>query len=176
MENLFERFHRAIGQDTSRLDKKASHFSLPTFIDFAASHASTSAFKVLRFEVPDQQSIWTQEQRVVVPSCLAQSRQHLWPHAAVAGLVFIQAFRFYLQNEANTFHVLNPKTSCPPSSKQFFYVPALPQISLTKPTINGNHVSGRFCALLARQPDDRTGTVLRENGAPGERSLCVEVS
>jgi len=123
MEDLFERFHRAIGQDTSRLDKKASHFSLPTFIDLAASHAGTSPFKVLRFEVPDQQSIWTQEQRVVVPSCLAQSRQHLWPNVAVAGLVFIQPFRFYLQNEANTFHAVNPKTCCPPQQQAFLLSP-----------------------------------------------------
>ena len=110
MENLFERFHSAIGQGTGRLHKKTSHFSLPTFIDFAACHAGTSPVKVLGFKVPDQQSIWTQEQRVVVPSRLAQSRQHLWPHAPVAGLVFIQPFLFYLQNEANTFHVVNPKT------------------------------------------------------------------
>jgi len=109
VENLFERFHRAIGQDTSRLDKKASHLFLPTIIDLAAGHAGASPFKVLRFKIPDQQSIWTQEQRVVVPSCLTQSRQHLWPHAAVAGLIFIQPFRFYVQHEANTFHMVNPK-------------------------------------------------------------------
>src|SRR5689334_24103298 len=42
VENLFERFHRAIGQDTSRLDKKASHLFLPTIIDPAAGHAGSS--------------------------------------------------------------------------------------------------------------------------------------
>src|SRR5215831_13547312 len=105
MENLFEWFHCAIGQETSRLNKKAGHFSLPTLVDFTASHAGSSAFKVLRFQVPDQQSIWTQEQGVVVPSGLTQSRQHLRPHAAMADFIFVQTFRFYLQNEANPFHV-----------------------------------------------------------------------
>src|ERR1051325_7726174 len=106
MENLFEWFHRAIGQDASRLDKKASHLFLPTIIDLAAGHAGSSPFKVLRFEVPDQQSIWTQEQRVVVPSRLAQGRQHFRPHAALPGLVFLEPLRFYLQNEANTLHAV----------------------------------------------------------------------
>ena len=93
MKHLFERLHSPIGQDTSRLHKKASHLSLPTFIDLAASHTRACPFKVFGFEVPDQQSVRTQKQRVVVPSRLAQSREHLRPHAAVAGFVFLQPFR-----------------------------------------------------------------------------------
>src|SRR6516225_144514 len=109
MEHLFEWFHGAIGQDAGGLQKKAGHLFLPTFVDVAAGHAGTSHFKVFRFKVSDQQSVWTQEQGVVVPSCLAQSRQHLRPHAAVSGFIFIQPFRSYLQNEANPLHVVTSR-------------------------------------------------------------------
>lgn len=89
MEYLFERLHGAIGQDTSRLDKKADHLFLPTFIYVATGHAGTSPFEVFGFKISDQQTVWTQKQGVVVPSCLMQSRQHFGPHAAVASLVLL---------------------------------------------------------------------------------------
>src|SRR5207237_8387966 len=104
MKHRFERLHSPIGQDTSRLHKKASHLSLPTFIDLAASHTRACPFKVFGFEVPDQQSVRTQKQRVVVPSRLAQSREHRRPHATVAGLVFLTRFLSSLQKEANAIH------------------------------------------------------------------------
>src|SRR5205085_1187003 len=81
-------------------------FFLPTFIYLAASHSGAGAFKIFCFQVPNQQSVRTQEQGVVVPSCLAQGRQHLRPHAAVAGFVFVQPFGFNLKYETNALHAL----------------------------------------------------------------------
>jgi len=175
MKHLFERLHSPNGQDTSRLHKKASHLSLPTFIDLAASHTRACPFKVFGFEVPDQQSVRTQKQRVVVPSRLAQSREHLRPHAAVAGFVFLQPFRSYLQNEANTFHVVNPRLALARQRPAIRSWHPLAQESLRQPAINGNYMSRRFGARFAGQPDDRAGTVLRENAEPGEGALRVEV-
>src|SRR5438445_9643371 len=84
MKDFFEWFHSAIRQDTLRLDKKVSHFLLPAFIHFATGHTRARPLKVFRFEVSHQQSVRTQEQGVVVPSCFAQGRQHLRPNGVMA--------------------------------------------------------------------------------------------
>lgn len=118
MEYLFERFHGVVGQETSRLNEKAGHFFLPTLVDVALGHAGTGPFKVFRFQVANQQSVWTQEQGVVVPPCFTQSRQHLVPHAAVASLVFVQPIGSYLENEANTLHLVTPRLRKAPQQKK----------------------------------------------------------
>src|SRR5690349_9347068 len=154
MEHLFERFHRAVGQDASGLDKKTSHLLLPTIIDLAAGHAGLRPFKVLRFEVPDQQSIWTQEQRVVFPSRLAQRREHFRPHAAVAGLVFLEPLRFYLQNEANTLHAVPSRLVKPESNKQLF---------------SASTLTARMPPKVPRQPGSRARSFWRSARSPTRR-------
>ena len=149
MKHLFERFHRPIGQDTSWLDKKAGHFFLPMFVNFAAGHAGASPFKVFRFEVPNQQSVWPQEQGIVVPSCFAQSRHHLRPHAAVAGFVFLQPIWSYLQNKANAPHVVTPRLALARQRPAVLLRHALPQVGLRQATVNGNDMSRRFGARFA---------------------------
>src|SRR5271165_768175 len=108
MEHFFERFHGAIRQNSVRLDEERRHLPLPAIIHVAARHAGARAFKVLSFEVADEQAVRTQEQRVVIPSRLAQSRQHLWPNLAVTEFVLLQPIWLYLQNKTNALHAYAP--------------------------------------------------------------------
>src|SRR5690349_13001864 len=177
MEHLFERLHGAIGQGASRLDKKAGHFFLPTFVDLTTSHASPSSFEVFCLEVSDQQSVWTQEQGVVVPSRFAQGCQHLGPYAAVAGLVFVEPIGSHLQNEADALHLVSPKpVKAPQQEEGLSRNRLLPQKGLRQTAVHGNHMPCRLGAVIAGQPDDRAGTVARKNGALSDGTLRVEIS
>src|SRR5271165_1680438 len=66
----------------------------------------------------------------------------------------------------------------PSSTFTFFFASAgrLAQIRFPQAAIDGNHVAGGLCALIASQPNDGTGTVLRKNRTLRQRALRVELS
>src|ERR1017187_7261805 len=59
--------------------------------------------KIGRFQIPHQQPVVAQKQRVVPPSGFAQRRQHLRPDRLVALFVFREPPRPHLQQKAYTF-------------------------------------------------------------------------
>ena len=67
MKDLFERRHSLIRQDPFRLDKKSSHLTLPAFVDLTARHPSARTFEAFGFQVADEQTVFTQKQRIIVP-------------------------------------------------------------------------------------------------------------
>src|SRR6266849_335106 len=104
VKNFLQRLHGAIRQRAIWLNEEVTHLALPAVVDFAFGHASPSALKVFRLEIADEKAIVAQEQRVIVPSGFAKGRQHLRPHAAMATLVLLEPFWFYLQDKTDTLH------------------------------------------------------------------------
>jgi hypothetical protein len=62
MENFFQRLHGAIRQEPLRLNEKACHFLLPTVVYFTSSHPAARLFKIVSFEITNEQAIVSQEQ------------------------------------------------------------------------------------------------------------------
>ena len=54
MEDLLQRLHGLIRQQSFRLDEEARHLPLPTLIDIKFGHADTRAIETLRFEITDK--------------------------------------------------------------------------------------------------------------------------
>ena len=62
MENIFERFHRAIRQCSVGLNEEIAHLALPALIHFTLCHARTRPFEIFGFQISNQQTVFTQKQ------------------------------------------------------------------------------------------------------------------
>jgi len=72
MKDFFERCHGSVGHSAVHLNKKVCHVALPPCIDFSLGHTSAGVLEVFGLEISDQKTVRAQEQRVIIPSCLAE--------------------------------------------------------------------------------------------------------
>ncbi len=105
MEDFFEQLHLAVGWTALRIFEEILHFSLPAIIDFTNSHVCKGLVEVGRFEVPDKQPVFSQKQRVVTPSALTKSIEHLRPHSPVPHLVLFDPVFLYPKLETDALVV-----------------------------------------------------------------------
>src|SRR5262249_11123770 len=141
--------------------------------------------KIFSLEVADQQAVFAQEERVVVPSRLAEGIQHLRPDLSVSPLVFIESFGLYLQHKADSFHIyLNAETPQEGRHQRESRVPWFLRSGPRAATQLRSHNPGAgwgvwsefavrksqpaCCAILQcfRTPKSRS-CIFRETGSPG---------
>src|ERR1035438_2062877 len=103
MEHLFQRQHPLVRPPPIQRFKKRRHLPLPPLVDLTPRHTTQRRRKIGRFQIPHQQPVVAQKQRVVPPSGFAQRRQHLRPDRLVALFVFREPPRPHLQQKAYTF-------------------------------------------------------------------------
>ena len=61
MKNFFQGLHGTVRKSTVRLNEETGHFSLPTFIHFAAGHSGTGALEIFCFEISNEKTIRAKE-------------------------------------------------------------------------------------------------------------------
>src|ERR1700692_1871492 len=102
MKNLFQQLQLAVSRPPSRAFEKISHLGLPAIVDLSQSHARKSMIEVGCLQVSNEQPVFPQEQRVVSPTGLIQSIEHLRPHCLVPRLVLVDPVLLDSKLEANT--------------------------------------------------------------------------
>src|SRR3954447_16770048 len=89
MENFLKRRHDAIRMIAVRRDKKFRHLTLPLFIDGTLCHLLPRLPEVVRFQIPDEQPIRTEEQRIISPAAFTKSLLHFRPNSAMSMSVLL---------------------------------------------------------------------------------------
>lgn len=102
MEDLFQQFHLAVSGPPLRVFEKTFHLRLPAIVNLSQSHARKSLIEAGCLEISNEQPVFPQEQRVVAPTGLTQSIEHLRPHGLVPCLVLVDPVFLYSKLEANT--------------------------------------------------------------------------
>src|SRR5918992_1509847 len=105
VEHLLEPLETSVRPLPARQLEERRHLRLPPGVHVPGVHRGEGCLEVIAFQVPHQQPVVPEEQRVVAPARLAKRLQHLRPHLAVPRAVLIQAARAYAEQEADTFHV-----------------------------------------------------------------------
>src|SRR3954451_12536617 len=98
VEHLFDPLERELALEERR------HLRLPPCVHVSLLHHTLSGLEVLGLEVPDQEAVGAQEQRVVRPARRAERREHLRPHGPVTLAVLVEAVHAHLDVEADAFH------------------------------------------------------------------------
>src|SRR5918999_6618403 len=114
VEHLLEPLEAGVRPLPARQLEERRHLRLPPGVHFPGVHRGEGCLEVIAFQVPHQQPVVPEEERVVAPARLAKRLQHLRPHLAVPRAVLVQAARAYAEQEADTFHV---RLSFPDQSK-----------------------------------------------------------
>jgi hypothetical protein len=110
VKDLFQQLQLAIGWTLLRVFEKPLHLSLPAIVNLSQSHAGERLIEVGRLEISDEQPVFSQEQRVISPSGLTQSIQHVGPHDPMPSLVFVDPVFLNLKLEANALVIVHVKS------------------------------------------------------------------
>jgi len=91
MENLFDCDHGFINPRVAIMTKEEGrHFPLPAFVYIAPAHFRQGMREIGGFQIPDQESVRSQEEGIIAPTGFAQGADHLRPYFAMPGLVLLQ--------------------------------------------------------------------------------------
>ena len=107
MKNLGKREHRLIRPLSFQLLKERRHLALPFFVDGFFRHSIKTLLKVVTLQIPNQQSILAQKQRIIPPSRTAQRIEHLRPDVLVATLVFLETIGLHFEQKTDARHRLS---------------------------------------------------------------------
>lgn len=80
------------------------NLSLPPGVDVRGGHGVDGRVEILGLEVPDDESVVRDEQRVVPPARFAERGEHLRPDVLVAGHVLVAKLGLDPQQEADAVH------------------------------------------------------------------------
>ena len=118
MEHLAELEEPCVGSCVAEVDEELRHLGLPPAVDLGRVHAVEGRLQIGGLEVPDQQAVLTQEQRVVVPSGRRQCAEHVRPHGGVPRGVLLEAVGPHLELEAHPLPVCRPGTVVEPAQSR----------------------------------------------------------
>ncbi len=68
MEDLGQNSHLFVGLEPWDAFEEAGHFGLPAAVYFGFGHAAAGFIEIIRLEVADEQTVFAEEERVVVPT------------------------------------------------------------------------------------------------------------
>ena len=98
------------GSEATHAKQRANSRCLRAVVNLPQSHAGERLIEVGCLEVSDEQPVVSQEQRVISPSGLTQSIQHVGPHSLMARLVFFDPVFLNSKLKANAFVIIHMKS------------------------------------------------------------------
>jgi len=99
------------GSEATHAKQRANSRCLRAVVNRPQSHAGERLIEVGCLEVSDEQPVFSQEQRVISPSGLTQSIQHVGPHDPMPSLVFVHPVFLNLKLEANAIVIVHVKSA-----------------------------------------------------------------
>src|SRR6478672_8753234 len=80
VEDLLQLEEAGVWGGAAEVFEQVAHLGLPERVDLPRLHAGHGSVEVIGLEVPDEETVLPQEERVVAPAVLLQRVQHLRPH------------------------------------------------------------------------------------------------
>src|SRR5919106_3863063 len=92
----------------AEVGEEVGHLGLPAGVYLGGGHPGERLLQRRSFDVADEQPVFAQEQRVVVPAGCGQCREHVWPDGRVSRLVLVDPVGFDLELETHALHDRSP--------------------------------------------------------------------